>query len=262
MPSPRVTLDQWNALVAVVEAGSYARAAELLNRSQSSVTYAVQQIQSQLGVVAFELEGRKARLTPTGEQLYQRARYLVAEAAALESASACLSLGWEAELRLAVEVIYPNQRLFACLERFGQSAEHTRVEVVEEVLGHNSSLLENGAIELGMPLASLLAVAGTPRNTTLLEGSAAASYDFDGFTVAAHDTVYWIIVDSPVYRTAEGAAVGAEQIEARAAFGKPACVVTRGDHTLYDYGNIYVEVSNATGRVTQIGVQKKTGTCR
>ena len=150
MAHPRVTLDQWNALVAVVEAGGYARAAEQLSRSQSSVTYAVQQIQAQLGVQVFELEGRKARLTPTGEQLYQRARYLVAEAAALESASACLSLGWEAELRLAVEVIYPNRRLFDCLERFGQSAEHTRVEVVEAVLGHRSSLLEEGGIDIAI----------------------------------------------------------------------------------------------------------------
>lgn len=150
MSHARVTLDQWNTLVAVVEAGSHAKAAEQLNRSQSSVTYAVQQIQSQLGVQVFELDGRKARLTPTGEQLYQRARYLVAEAASLETASSCLALGWEAELRLAVEVIYPNQRLFDCLERFGESATHTRVEVVEAVLGHRTSLLDEGAIELAI----------------------------------------------------------------------------------------------------------------
>lgn len=150
MAHPRVTLDQWNALVAVVEAGGYARAAEQLSRSQSSVTYAVQQIQAQLGVQVFELDGRKARLTPTGEQLYQRARYLVAEAASLETASTCLSLGWEAELRIAVEVIYPNRRLFACLERFSQSAGHTRVEVVEAVLGHRSTLLEEGAIDIAI----------------------------------------------------------------------------------------------------------------
>lgn len=119
-----------------------------------------------------------------------------------------------------------------------------------------------GPILIGMPVADLLATAGTPRSTTLIEGSAAATYHFGGFTVAAHDTVYWIIAESPVYRTAGGAAVGVEQIEARSAFGKPACVVTRGDHTLYDYENLYVEVSNATGRVTRIGVQNKTGTCR
>ena len=150
MAQARVSLDQWNALVAVVEAGSYARAAEQLHRSQSSVTYAVQQIQAQLGVQAFELDGRKARLTPIGEQLYQRARLLIADAAALETASGCLSLGWEAELRLAVEVIYPNRRLFACLERFGESAEHTRVEVVEAVLGHRSTLLDEGRFDLAI----------------------------------------------------------------------------------------------------------------
>ena len=150
MAHPRVTLDQWHALVAVVEAGGYARAAEQLSRSQSSVSYAVQQIQSQLGVTAFELEGRKARLTPVGEQLYQRAKQLIADAAALETASSCLSLGWEAELRLAVEVIYPNRRLFACLERFGESAAHTRVEVVEAVLGHRSALLEEGRFDLAI----------------------------------------------------------------------------------------------------------------
>ncbi len=118
-----------------------------------------------------------------------------------------------------------------------------------------------GPVVLGMPLSQLIAVAGTPRRTTLLEGSAAATYEFDGFSVAAHDTVYWIIVDSPVYRTAQGAAVGAEQIEARSAFGRPECVVTRGDRTIYDYRNLYVEVANATGRVTKMGVQKRTGTC-
>jgi len=118
-----------------------------------------------------------------------------------------------------------------------------------------------GPVLIGMPVADLLAAAGTPRSTTLIENSAAATYHFDGFTVAAHDTVYWIIAESPIYHTAGGAGVGVEQIEARSAFGKPECVVTRGGFTLYDYKTIYVEVSNATGRVTRIGVQKKTGTC-
>ena len=68
---PRVTLEQWQALAAVVEHGSYAKAAEALHKSQSSVTYAVQKLESQLGVRAFELKGRKAALTQTGELLYR-----------------------------------------------------------------------------------------------------------------------------------------------------------------------------------------------
>src|SRR5690606_16729823 len=42
------------------------------------------------------------------------------------------------------------RRLFDCLERFGQSAEHTRVEIVEAVLGHRSSLLEEGEVDLAI----------------------------------------------------------------------------------------------------------------
>src|SRR5256885_10021822 len=82
MPEPRIPLDQWRALVAVVEKGGYAKAAAALHKSQSSVTYGVQQLESQLGVKAFKIAGRRAELTPTGELLYRRARYLLDLAAA------------------------------------------------------------------------------------------------------------------------------------------------------------------------------------
>ncbi|MGH9046755.1 MAG: helix-turn-helix domain-containing protein, partial [Acidimicrobiales bacterium] len=36
--SPIITLDQWRALVAVVDGGGYARGAELLHKTQSTVT--------------------------------------------------------------------------------------------------------------------------------------------------------------------------------------------------------------------------------
>src|SRR5215471_10256526 len=101
MAAPRITLDQWRALIAVVDEGGYAKAAKALHKSQSSVTYAVQQLQSQLGVKAFEIHGRKANLTPTGGLLYRRARYLLDEATVLEQSAKRLSAGWEAEIRLA-----------------------------------------------------------------------------------------------------------------------------------------------------------------
>src|SRR5262245_4354107 len=106
--APRVTLDQWRALISVVDTGSYAKAAEHLNRTQSSVTYAVQQLESALGVKAFEIKGRKAVLTSTGQFLYRRGRTLLDEAGAVEHAARKLSAGWEAELGLAVEILFPT----------------------------------------------------------------------------------------------------------------------------------------------------------
>jgi DNA-binding transcriptional LysR family regulator len=150
MSTPRITLDQWGALVAVVEAGGYAKAAAALHKSQSSVTYAVQQVESQLGVKAFKIEGRKAGLTSTGELLYRRARYLLDEAAALEQSSKRLSAGWEAELRVAVEVLFPTWLLLGCLDRLGRESPHTRIEVIESVLGHRTDALVGGQADLAI----------------------------------------------------------------------------------------------------------------
>ena len=88
---PRITLEQWRALIAVVDAGGYAQAAQSLHKTQSTVTYAVQKMESLLDVKVFEVVGRKAQLTPTGAVLYRRAKALLEEAGALEGAAGVLA---------------------------------------------------------------------------------------------------------------------------------------------------------------------------
>ena len=66
MKAPRVTLDQWRTLQAVVDHGGFAQAAEALHRSQSSVSYTVARMQDQLGVPLLRIDGRKAVLTEAG----------------------------------------------------------------------------------------------------------------------------------------------------------------------------------------------------
>jgi DNA-binding transcriptional LysR family regulator len=145
-----VTLDQWKALISVVDSGGYEKAAEALRKSQSSVTYAVQKLQSQLGVKAFEVKGRKAVLTPTGEFLYRRARALVDEAEATERAAQKLSAGWEAEIGLAIDVAFPVWLALECLKTFGAESPHTRVELIESVLGGTSEALLKGQAQLAV----------------------------------------------------------------------------------------------------------------
>lgn len=109
-----------------------------------------QQIESLLEVKAFKIEGRKAVLTPTGELLFRRARYLLDEAAALEQSSKRLSAGWEAQIRLAVEIIFPSWLLLLCLAKLGAESPHTRIEVVESVLGHRTDALSAGQADLAI----------------------------------------------------------------------------------------------------------------
>ena len=145
-----ISLDQWRALVAVVDAGGYARASERLHKSQSAVTYAVQKLESQLGVKAFEIRGRKAVLTPTGELLVRRARSLLEEAGDVERVARALSAGWEAEIGIAVEIVFPTWLLLKCLERFGGESPHTRIEVIESVLGGTPEALVRRQVDLAI----------------------------------------------------------------------------------------------------------------
>jgi DNA-binding transcriptional LysR family regulator len=146
----KITLDQWAALVSVVESGSYAKAGERLHKSQSTLTYAIKKLEELLDVKVFELRGRKAVLTPTGEVLYRRGKTLVDEAARLEHAAGELAQGWEPEIRLAVEVIFPTWLLLQCLGLFAQERPDTRIELLETVLGGNEEALVQRAVQLAI----------------------------------------------------------------------------------------------------------------
>jgi DNA-binding transcriptional LysR family regulator len=147
---PHITLEQWQALIALVESGGYAQAAGKLHKSQSAISYAVQKIESILNVKAFEIQGRKAVLTPTGQMLYRRALALVAQSADLERDAHRLSAGWEPVITLAVEVLFPTSLLLSALERFGEESPHTRIELIESVLGGTSDALLNKRVDLAI----------------------------------------------------------------------------------------------------------------
>ena len=161
MSIPRITLDQWAALAAVVEAGGYAKAAEHLHKSQSSVTYAVQQLESLLGVKAFAIKGRKAALTPSGDLLYRRARVLLDEATSLEKAAKSASAGWEAEIRIAGEIVFPARLLLKCFDKLNVESPHTRIEYFESVIAGTNELLLAGRVDLAITAIVPQGFAGT-----------------------------------------------------------------------------------------------------
>jgi len=150
MEYPRISLEQWRALVTVVEAGGYAQAASQIHKSQSTISHAVQQLERQVGTRVFEIQGRKSVLTPTGEVLYRRGKALVDEALQLERVAHKLAAGWESEIRIAVEVLYPGWLLFRCLERFSDEHPDIRLEIYETVMGGTDEALLQGKVDLAI----------------------------------------------------------------------------------------------------------------
>jgi DNA-binding transcriptional LysR family regulator len=146
--APRVTLEQWRALRAVVSAGGYAQAAEALHKSQSAVTYAVQKLERTLGVKVFTLRGRRAVLTAAGQLLHRRAGALLDEAATLEGAAGRMAKGWESEIRLAIETAFPTWLLLDCLSRFSDEQPAIRIDLFETVLGGTEQALTDRSVDL------------------------------------------------------------------------------------------------------------------
>lgn len=148
--SPKISLDQWAAVVSVVESGSYAKAGERLHKTQSTLSYSVQKLERLLKVKVFEIKGRRAVLTEPGKLLYLRGKSLVEEAARLERCAAAMSAGWESELRLAVEITFPTWLLLECFAKFGTERPETRIELYESVLGGTAEALQEGRVNLAI----------------------------------------------------------------------------------------------------------------
>lgn len=127
----KTTLEQWALLEKVIELGSFAKAAEETNRSQSSVSYNLALLQERLGVALLAPSGRRAVLTPAGELLLNQVKPLLKAFSWVETHAATLRNGVRTRLDLVVDSIFPRQRLFAILRQFQQRYPQTQVQLTE-----------------------------------------------------------------------------------------------------------------------------------
>lgn len=69
-----IKLSQLQILIAVTDSGSFSEAALELDMSQSAISYAIANLEAELGVVLFSRGRYGANLTPVGQQILTRAR--------------------------------------------------------------------------------------------------------------------------------------------------------------------------------------------
>ncbi|MDY7115592.1 LysR family transcriptional regulator [Halomonas sp. SSL-5] len=161
----RVTLTQWQMLAAVVDHGGFARAAEAIHKSPSTLNHAVHKLEEQLGVRVLEPAGRQVRLTEAGELLLRRARQLIESAAALEEVAGSLAEGLEAEVVLAVDQVFPPDALARALATFSAAYPHVRVQLHETVLNGGIEMLYDASTDLVISGLSAQGFLGEPLAT-------------------------------------------------------------------------------------------------
>ncbi len=173
------SLDAWEILQAVVQLGGFAPAAKKLNRSQSTISYAISRLQEQLGVRLFELHGRKAQLTEAGRVLLADVEPHLDGFHALEQHARALASGGASELRISVDSIFPDDWLFEAFAIFSRSFPHARLKLRQgtflsadsEFSLHNAQLCITGLASrelLVQPIAVIGMVAVARRDHPLI----------------------------------------------------------------------------------------------
>ena len=158
----RITLAQWQMLAAVVDHGGFARAAEAIHKSPSTLNHAVHKLEDLLGVQVLEPVGRQVRLTEAGEMLLRRARQLLEGAEALEDVAGRLAEGLEAEVVLSIDQIFPSDALALALSRFSAAYPHVRVQLHETVLNGGIEMLYDGRADLTISALAAQGFLGEP----------------------------------------------------------------------------------------------------
>ncbi len=142
----KITLEQWQTFVTVVDEGSFAKAAEALNKSQSSISYIISRLQEQLPTPPLAQQGRKAEVTEAGKVLYRHAKNLLKDAEDIEKAAQYLASGWESEVAIAADALTPLKKVLCALQDFSKTSPSTRIRLLETTLsGTDEALLTKKA---------------------------------------------------------------------------------------------------------------------
>jgi DNA-binding transcriptional LysR family regulator len=95
MNTPPISIEALMVLDAIEDRGSYAAAAEQLNKVPSALSYVVQKLEEQLQVTLFIRQGRRAILTPAGKHLLTEGRKLLQAVISLSEQTQTIANGWE-----------------------------------------------------------------------------------------------------------------------------------------------------------------------
>lgn len=144
------SLDQLRVFVAVIDAGGFANAARLLQRTQSVISYTIANLEEQLNVVLLDRGKRKPSLTDAGKALLADARAVSAKVDGLRARAKALAGGLEAEVSLVVDALFPADVLAPLLEAFEREFPTVALRLRIESVGAVTQLVLARVCQIGV----------------------------------------------------------------------------------------------------------------
>lgn len=118
-----ITIEVLETLDAIDRRGSYAKAAEELNKATSAISYIVQKLEEQLDIALFQRQGRRSVLTPAGQLVLEEGRKILNASVKLANAAKEIATGWEPQIRIAVDSMQSYPAFLKPLRAFSKNTE-------------------------------------------------------------------------------------------------------------------------------------------
>lgn len=148
MKLPAISIEALMVLDAIAERGSYAAAAEYLNKVPSALSYVVQKLEEQLDVTIFQREGRRSVLTPAGKYLLSEGRHLLLAINKISDKTKTIANGWEPNIHIAFDTIIDMAIFLPSLRDFLNKHQNIEIDIREESLNGSWETLINDEVDL------------------------------------------------------------------------------------------------------------------
>lgn len=136
-------------IAVLAEAGSYARAAELLNISQPALSQSIQAVEQRFGIRLFDRSRRGVTLTPSGRWVVADAQKLLRDSETLERNMRLLGAAQVGEIRFGFDPLCAGIFLVDLLAHLGehhtgvkvQASVEAATELERQLLSHKTDLI-------------------------------------------------------------------------------------------------------------------------
>ena len=136
-----MNIDQLTVLKVVSETGSFSKASEKLHRAKSAVSYAINNLEDELGLQLLARTNYRPSLTKYGVQLLEKAEHVIESFLEFEKFANTLSKNQELKIRFSITALWPLNEITPILKELEVDFPDTEVVFNREVLSGERLLL-------------------------------------------------------------------------------------------------------------------------
>lgn len=144
----------------VARHGSFTAAAHKLHKVPSAISYAVKQIEEELGVILFERHHRSVSLTTAGRHFVTQSRTLLNQMDTLKRDTQRVANGWQPMLSIALDNIVRADRISVLIADFYRQFTDVELIISIEVFNGVWEALATGRCDIAIGATTAIPVGG------------------------------------------------------------------------------------------------------